>query len=601
MSARQRVTPPSRSRAAAAPSLEAHAPLPPLSPLPPKARALWIALALLWAMRAIAMLAPGRYLWGLDVGRDTPAAFAWTLWALGALALIPAIARAAAAALRRKPRGTLIRALVLALAAAAFLWAHPDRVRFTGDADIRGAAMLDVARPESLIPQAMPGDLFLHVRAPIALHAHGVKPPLYARSLGALLAALSMLVAWRLARVLDVRGATALAVIVTAACTAALALYGGYAKGSVELVLITMAAGVSAVAIAREREGLLPLALLTSAGIIMHRAGLLLLPLYVAALVSEVARRRTAALARWDFWAALAAPVATLVWLGPSLLHIVSGFDATHHVAQGQGGVLAYALRPSHLRDVANLCVLLVPVAPALLVLAVRARERGAREGVLLASALVPALAVLLFLRPQQGLFRDWDVFAGTGALLAVTLAVYASDLFERERAAAWLAVPLLFMSAVPALQWVSIQHDEPRGLERAWQQLQGPPAAEDEARARGFSSLGMHYYGSDWTRFADACSLSIASAPNPSVYVQWGMAKTMLAQYAPAQQAYLHAAQLNPQLVLAWRGVAASSSALGDLPHMQQAVDHLRVLDPNGPTTRDAMEYLAQQSKRGH
>jgi hypothetical protein len=473
-------------------------------------------------------------------------------------------------------------------------------VRFTGDADIRGQAMLDAARPESLIPQAMPGDLFLHVRAPIALRAHGVKPALFARGLGALLAALSVLVAWRLARVLNLRGATALGVIVIATCTAALALYGGYAKGSVELVWITLAAGVSAVAIARDREGLLPLALLTSAGIIMHRAGLLLLPLFVAALVSEVARRRNAALARADFWLALAAPAATLVWLGPSLLHIVSGFDAAHHTAQGQGGVLAYALRPSHLRDVANLCVLLVPAAPALLILAARARERGAREGLLLASAIVPALAVLLLLRPQQGLFRDWDVFAGTGVLLAVTLAVYASDLLERERAAAWLAVPLLFMSAVPALQWVSIQHDEPRGLERAWQQLQGPPAAEDEARARGFSSLGMHYYGRDWTRFADACSLSIASAPNPSTYVQWGMAKTMLEQYAPAQQAYLHAAQLNPGLVLAWRGVAASSSALGDLPHMQQAVDHLRVLDPDGPTTRDAIEYLAQQGKRG-
>lgn len=594
MAAATRVTPPSRSRAAAAPALESP------TPLPAAARALWLTLALLWALRAVAMLVPGRYLWGFDVGRDTPPAFAWALWVLGALALIPALARAAAAALRRKPGGTLIRALVLTLAAAAFLWAHPDRVRFTGDADIRGAALLDAARPESLLPQAMPGDLFLHVRAPLALRAHGVKPALYHRAIGALLAALSVLAAWRLVRVLNLRGATALAVMTTAACTAALALDGGYAKGSVELVLITMAAGVSAVAIAREREGLLPLALLTSAGIIMHRAGLLLLPLYIAALVSELARRRTAVLARWDFWAALAAPVATLVWLGPSLLHIVSGFDAVHHVAQGHGGVLAYAFAPSHLRDVANLSVLLVPVAPALLVLAARARERSPREGLLLAAALAPALAVLLMMRPQQGLFRDWDVFAGTGALLAVTLAVHASDLFERERAAAWLAVPLLFMSAVPALQWVSIQHDEPRGLARAWQQLQGPPAADNEARARGFSSLGMHYYGTDWTRFADACSLSIASAPNPSVFVQWGMAKTMLEQYAPAQQAYLHAAQLNPGMVLAWRGVAASSSALGDLPHMRQAVEHLRVLDPDGPTTRDAMEYLAQQGQRG-
>ena len=272
---------------------------------PGAARALLVTLAALWALRALAIFAPGRYLWGLDLGRDLAPVAVWTAWGLAALTLLPALSRPLAERIPGGARAGATIAIVLALGAGAWMATHPDRVRFTGDSDLRGESILSVANPDQFLPQAMPGDRWLHVSMPLLMRAKGVPPSIYNHALGALLATLSVLIAWRLSRVLDLRGAAALGVMVVAASTGAFALYGGYAKGSVELVVLTFAAGVSAVAIARGREGPLPLALLVSAGICMHRAGLTLLPLWLAALAGELATRRAAALRHADLWLAL--------------------------------------------------------------------------------------------------------------------------------------------------------------------------------------------------------------------------------------------------------------------------------------------------------
>ena len=566
-------------------------------PLSRAARALPIALAALWALRALAAWLPGRHLWGVDLARDVEPQAGWLLWGAVALTLLPFVSRPLIALVPARPRGQALLAVAFAALLAGWAWTHPDIVRFTGDSDLRDTALLAQPDPLKFIPQATPGDRWLHVTLPLLLQKHGVPPARTNRAIGALLAALTALAAWRLVHVRRASGAAAFAILGISAATAALALYGGYAKGSVELVTITFAAGVSAFALAEDREGPLPLALLACAGVAMHRAGITLLPVWLAALALEFRRRGAAALARPATWLAIALPIAALAWLGPQLLHTFRAFDAAHHLPGGTGnprGALAYAFAPLHLADLANLLVLFVPLLPLLIWFV--AREPAARtstERVLLAALLLPWAAILLLVRPQQGLFRDWDMYAAAGTLLATALAVRAGSAIAREKAAAWLAVPLVLMSLVPALQWSALQHDRERGLERARQMLAGPPAREADVRAAGYSEISMRYFGGDWNRFAQACSLSLQAAPNPSVFVQWGMAKTMLEQYAQAQKAYRHAAFLNPNLVLAWRGVAASSSALGDLPSMQLAVDHLRVLDPQGTTTRDAIDYL--------
>ena len=114
------------------------------------------------------------------------------------------------------------------------------------------------------------------------------------------------------------------------------------------------------------------------------------------------------------------------------------------------------------------------------------------------------------------------------------------------------------------------------------------------DERARGFDRLSLlHFYRGDAAGMAEACSLSVAAAPNPRVIAEWAMAESMQQRWPAAQAHYLRAATLNPDFTLAWRGVAATSSALGDRAHMELAVRALLRLDPHGGTTRDAARWL--------
>jgi hypothetical protein len=87
------------------------------------------------------------------------------------------------------PRGTRAQdalALGLAAALALFMFAHPDRALFIGDASLRHGAFALVEQPEKFAVQAMRGDLLLHhdcrsgwpstrrgaPRTPVARRAH---------------------------------------------------------------------------------------------------------------------------------------------------------------------------------------------------------------------------------------------------------------------------------------------------------------------------------------------------------------------------------------------------------------------------------------------
>jgi hypothetical protein len=50
----------------------------------------------------------------------------------------------------------------------------------------------------------------------------------------------------------------------------------------------------------------------------------------------------------------------------------------------------------------------------------------------------------------------------------------------------------------------------------------------------------------------------------------------------------------------MAWKGVAASSSALGDVGRMEQAVQALVRLEPDGETLREAAGWLERNRPAG-
>jgi len=70
-------------------------------------------------------------------------------------------------------------------------------------------------------------------------------------------------------------------------------------------------------------------------------------------------------------------------------------------------------------------------------------------------------------------------------------------------------------------------------------------------------------------------------------------MAETFRQDYGAALARYLDATRIEPAWPMAWKGVAAASSALGDRAHMAQAVAALRTLAPDDPTTADAERWL--------
>src|SRR5262249_21675619 len=65
------------------------------------------------------------------------------------------------------------------------------------------------------------------------------------------------------------------------------------------------------------------------------------------------------------------------------------------------------------------------------------------------------------------------------------------------------------------------------------------------------------------------------------------------------AMAQYRHAASLNPGLGVAWRGIAAAASALGDRPSMVEAAAHLEQLEPRGRAVYDARKWLEADPPR--
>ena len=116
---------------------------------------LWAALLVLAATRAIASLAPGMALWGLDLPRFLPFGWGWFLWIIMAVALAPAAGRALAPACEQLGRALFHPAapLAAAVASAVVVWALPDRTLFLGDFAMRSGTILTGKDPAQLFPR----------------------------------------------------------------------------------------------------------------------------------------------------------------------------------------------------------------------------------------------------------------------------------------------------------------------------------------------------------------------------------------------------------------------------------------------------------------
>lgn len=584
----------------------------PAAPEPAASRAavvLAIGLAVLLLLRAWGTLAPGMGAWGLNHARFLAPAFGWPLWALAALALVPWLARPLVPAFTRLgdalARRPVALAPVAALLAAAIVLAFPDRLRFVGDFLLRQGTVEEGGRPGRLFPQALPLDVFLHVTLPTGLlDRFGVDANTAARAIGACEAALLAILAVALVRVLALRGAAAIAAASLVWWSGALTMFTGYSKAFGELTLLVVAAALFALRSARRHTPPLGLGIVFAIGLVLHRSAIGLLPL-VAVTWILWARPFDANAKRPVVWAALAIPLLTLGAMAPRLVATFLRWDAVHLTpaeVKQHGGPLLAAFAGRRPQDLANLALVLVPVAPACLaaLVALNGGLPRRREALVLLALVLPLAGTVPFIHPAQGLFRDWDDFAATGAAVAVACAWVTAEILRGAPRFAWLAPGLVLAALVPSLQWVAVQSDLARGLVRVQALAEGPPRREGPEWGGTWDYLGIRNYRlENWDASAAAFAHAAETSPSPRILTQWALAESNRGNHQTAQGLYRRLLAGSPDDYAAWRGLASESAMISDSSGSREAAQQMLRLRPGDPAARTLLQSLEEYERR--
>ncbi|OGF16614.1 MAG: hypothetical protein A2W00_02150 [Candidatus Eisenbacteria bacterium RBG_16_71_46] len=566
---------------------------------------MWATLAVLAVARLALAFVPTMWAWSLNLQRFLEPLPAWAWWTLAAIVLIPALARRAAPAFGwigdALASGRWGVALGLVAGAAALALAFPDQVRFVGDFLLRQGTVEEADQPGLLFPQALPLDVLLHYTLPLrisqsgALDANGA-----ARALGALEAAGLAALAVGFARALALRGSAAAAAACVVFFGGYLGMFTGYSKAFSEMVVIVAVVGVSGLRVLREGRGLLPLGIAVAAGLALHRSALGLLPALALAWAGWLrehagggAWRRPAVLA------ALAIPLAALAVMLPRIVATVLRFDAQHFdpaEVQAQGGALRAAFAGTRPADLLNLLVMLSPLALAVPVMALalgRGLPRG-REALYLGALALPLLGVMPFIHPVGGLFRDWDDFAFSGMALSLLAAWLAGETLRAAPRFAWLGIAAALGAAAPTMQWLIFHADVDRGLARVEAFVSEPPRRTGSERGQAFDFLGIRNFRLErFEASAEALTRAAETSPSPRVLHEWALAETRRGRLVKAQEIYRRLLEKSPDYVMAWLGLGAVSSRIGDVDQARQAAQEILKRQPNSLEAHQLLEVV--------
>ena len=470
------------------------------------------------------------------------------------------------------------------------VWLLDDRTLFTGDALIRNGAS---ASPEFLarFKQALPLELLLFEHLPLALQTAGLPEGLWSRLVG-LIAALTL--AWAalgLGREFARRGASLVAVASLVACGGWLTTFTGLGKPAAVLCALTAIAALQAVRAARTGRGIASLGLTVFAALALHRAGLLLLPVWglalgLAALAPEASSRPRAG----SIWALALLPLGALGLLGTRIFQIVATIDIPTHVAA--------AASPWRVLDLANLALLMVPAGVALLPGAIAAAGRGwrTREALVLVVLVAPWLAAAAVSSPAQGIFRDLDFFAPAGVAAAALAAWWLCRLPGDDARAKRVAVAITLTSAAAALQLLLCFHDPTSGLERVRAWLAEPPARTASEREPVWDFLALRAFAlRQWPLAAAACEQASRIAPNPRILIMLGIARTYVGDATGAAAAYRAVIARSPFEPVAWAGLAGVAARSGQQALADSARSRLRMFPQTGPRAREMRAVMAQ------
>ncbi len=590
----------------------AQRPSPPFDP-----RAVFGVLIACALLRGVLAFVPSMSAWGANALRFTDPILGSALWlALIFAVLIPRLELIDAGLQRfgnaMSADATRTWTWVIAIATVmALVWLLPDRVQFTGDFRMREGALAVATSSSSaagVFPQAMPLDAFLHFDLPRALMAAtGWGANTTARVLGMLGAMALAICALVFVRALDLRGAAAATGLVIVLAGGYLGLFTGYGKAFAELSVATAAVGAFGLYALRHRSAwaLIATGCALALAVAVHRSGIVLLPA-VLVLWALVWRDRARRPSRATFVAAVAIPAFACAAFVPKAIEIARlGGDAVHFLPD-QSGVIRAAFDGKHLLDIVNLIALLSPLAwliPLLMILLLLRQRIASRGGAttaiepwFLGTLAVPLLLVVLCVHPKQGIPRDWDVFAPAGVALSM-LAAWICARLAAESNSVRLSRALAASAVIPALVWLVHNADGARGLARVEALVTERPTRAEAERATTWDFLAMAYSSENrWEDSARACEEAAACGRSARRLVQWGIVETMRQDYAKAQKLYADAVSRNPDLMLGWLGLAATSSAVGDTTQIKHAAGQIRRLEPHHPKLVEIARYLERR-----
>jgi hypothetical protein len=461
-----------------------------------------------------------------------------------------------------------------------------DQTWFTGDF-LQRLSGIQLGAPSHNYTGAMPIDWLLYAGLPRLLLADpGNQAMGWMRALGSLACGLLAWMARAWVRSTGWKGADLAAGVVLIVVTGALAVFTGLGKPAGLLAALALGVLTTGVAVTQGRGQYGRFGLLVTLALLLHRSSVLLLPAWLVATGVAIVRDRAAGPKQTVRLALLLTPLVVVAVAWRRLLSLVLFYDLPHHLKPGgsvtgqtaEGGWLGLP----HLVDVPNVVALLAPAFVLMLPVLARTgppvwRDRGEQFRLSLA---IPALVVLAVVFPQQGIFRDLDVFAPwTTVLGAIAVGALAARLPQGRARTRWLARAALVGGAL-GLALVVCYANPDTGLRRVRAYLAGPPVRDASTRSLGWDFLIGPYVKRERYEDAETCLReAISLAPHRRLFLTWGLIEMRLRRPAEVARAYAEMTERWPDDALAWYGLAAAKDALGDTLGRNAAITRLTAL----------------------
>jgi len=443
----------------------------------------WLALAVTFALFVLASFLPERRLWGLNHLAFCPSHWRLIVLCLTAIVFVPPFAtmvarggiRIAHAWLRSLEEGVNTLALTGVISFIVFA-AFRSATKLLGDGyfvfnnyretAVNGYDLGQFISQVTVAEKIYPATELLNFAASWIAGWFGASPVGGVWILNCAIGALMVVTLLCVIRKLDWPDSARMTLLILALATGALQLFFGYIEHyTPALALGFLYLLFAARAIGGSGRLVLP-GIILFAGLFFHVQLVLLLPSYLWLLLWVLAARRRP---EWSLRLAITVGLVTIAVVLPAIYATPLGSFALP-ISGADYSVFSGA----HLLDILNIILLLTPVWLLLAVISVfrlfAKKQTGQRVTAFTLSLGVPAWLFILFVRPELGLARDWDLYAITVlGIAAPGIYSLARTVARSENPARFTTVlaPAIVLSVALVVSWIGVNASAEKSVTR--------------------------------------------------------------------------------------------------------------------------------------